>query len=349
MLDFHRCKMSLRKLLFAIVIANLAGMITARAADQNSLQGGLLLPYPAPPIAGITDWINSPPLDFDKLKGKVVLVDFWTYSCINCIRTLPYLLAWYKNYHDKGFEIIGVHAPEFDFEKDLKNVKNAVVKDGIHYPVALDNNFVTWQNFKNSYWPAHYLIDQNGMVVYQHFGEGDYDVTENNIRFLLGMGKVTMSTSGGPVSSFSQTPETYLGYARAENNASPEIVIKGRPAHYSFPNSLSPNEWAMQGFWLVGAEYIVAAQDHAALKIHFNAGKVYIVMGTVNDKPIAVKVLLNGAPIASEKGKDVVNGIIKVERHKLYEAVVLKSPGEGDLELISSDPGLEVYTFTFGG
>src|SRR5262249_35582634 len=158
-------------------------------------------------------WINSPPLTLAELRGKVVLIDFWTYSCINCLRTLPYIKDWYEKYHDKGLVIIGVHTPEFEFEHDVNNVKAAVQKLGILYPVALDNNFATWLAFNNRYWPAHYLINQDGVVVYTHFGEGEYDVTENNIRYLLGIKtKVTMpATEENPYDRY-QTAETYFGF-----------------------------------------------------------------------------------------------------------------------------------------
>src|SRR5579862_5118600 len=182
-----------RKILGIIIILSVGYMIyleggisTAHADEINntlplSLQNGLATPYIAPSIDGIDAWINSEPLQINDLRGKVVLIDFWTYSCINCMRTLPYLNDWYRKYHDKGLVIIGVHTPEFDFEKNLDNVKNAVLQDGIKYPVALDSHFVTWQKYNNQYWPAHYLIDKKGYVVYTHFGEGEYDITENNI------------------------------------------------------------------------------------------------------------------------------------------------------------------------
>jgi len=355
---FRNHAMLLRKLLGVIIIASVAYMIygggvsTSLAQSdvrQNSLIDGLIEPYQSPQITGISTWINSPPIDLAQLKGKVVLIDFWTYSCINCLRTLPYIKDWYQKYHDKGFEIIGVHTPEFDFEKDPTNVKNAVKKLGIDYPVALDNQFGTWQNFNNRYWPAHYLIDKNGLVVYQHFGEGDYDVTENNIRFLLGLNKSAVKPAASESIPFSQTPETYLGYARAENYASPQAVIKGRPAIYTFPVSLDENQWALQGNWIIGPEYIVAQQSDAMLKIHFNAGKVFIVMGTVNNKPIKVKIVLNGEKVISSKGSDVVDSVITVKDHRLYEVLVLKNSGDGLLQITSASPGLQIYTLTFGG
>lgn len=304
-------------------------------------------PYKAPQIAGISAWINSPPLQIGDLQGKVVLIDFWTYSCINCIRTLPYLKDWYDKYHDRGFEIIGIHSPEFAFEHDLANVKNAVEKYGIKYPVALDNNFTTWQNFHNEYWPAHYLINKEGNVVYEHFGEGEYDATENNIRFLLGLTGTVTPTSALDAYSPMQTPETYLGYARAKTYASPQTIEKNLPANYSYPETLSMNQWALQGNWIVFSDKIKAASAGAAIKLHFHSKKVYAVIG-MPEKPIQVKVLLNGQPVIEDKGNDVLNGQITVVNDRLYSLIKLPSESDGDLELIAADAGLEIYTFTFG-
>lgn len=351
-----------RKILGLIIIAAVAFMIYgesftmtfAKSASteikSDKLIDGLSSPYPAPDIAGITAWINSPALTINQLKGKVVLIDFWTYSCINCIRTLPYLKDWYNKYHAQGLEIIGVHSPEFDFEKNLDNVKNAVANDGILYPVALDNNFVTWRNFKNEFWPAHYLIDKNGMVVYNHFGEGDYATTENNIRFLLGTNSTAApSNFGEEKGSIFQTGETYLGYARMENYASPEDIAHNRVANYTFPGSLPQNQWALKGAWKVNAEQIISAAPDAALKIHFNARKVFIVMGNSTGFPITVKLTIDGEAVKSEQGKDVVNSAITVKNNRLYEAIVLPQSSSGILQLNASAPGLEIYTFTFGG
>ncbi|OAI49448.1 cytochrome C biogenesis protein [Gammaproteobacteria bacterium SCGC AG-212-F23] len=349
-----------RKLLGAIIIVSVVYMIylesgtnIAAATKTNNnttlnLQNALLIPYPAPAIGGIDAWINSEPLQLNQLKGKVILIDFWTYSCINCMRTLPYLNDWYHKYHDKGFIIIGIHSPEFAFEKNLANVKSAVAQDGIQYPVALDNQFVTWRNFNNQYWPAHYLIDKNGFVVYTHFGEGEYDITENNIRYLLGMGKTTSTITAETAASGYLTPETYLGYARAEHFASSETVTKDQSATYTFPNELSLHDWALQGRWTIMADKIVADQENAAIEIHFHARKVFIVMGNASDNSMNVKLLLNGKMILSEKGKDVINSSITIKRHTLYEAIVLPEPGDGILQMIASAPGLEMYTFTFG-
>lgn len=350
-----------RKLLGAIIMVTVFYLLyfegSAALPSTNNrptktaleLQQGLIYSYPAPAIDGISAWINSQPLQLQALKGKVVLIDFWTYSCINCLRTLPYLKDWYNKYHDQGLVIIGVHSPEFDFEKDLANVKAAVAKDGILYPVALDNQFVTWRNFKNSYWPAHYLINKNGDLVYVHFGEGAYDTTENNIRFLLGLKgpTLTTATSEGPAAP-ALTPETYLGYARAEQFSSPETITKNVSRPYTFPAELAINAWALQGPWEINSDRIVATGKNAILKLHFLAGKVFIVMGSANSQPLRVNLLLNGETVVSPKGKDVVQSTIEVRGPRLYEALVLDHPMEGILQISPSAPGLEVYTFTFG-
>jgi cytochrome c biogenesis protein CcdA/thiol-disulfide isomerase/thioredoxin len=313
--------------------------------DASHLVNGLQHPYPAPPIEGITAWINSPPLKLDDFKGKVVLIDFWTYSCINCIRTLPYLKAWYDQYHALGLEIIGIHSPEFQFEQNLENVQQSVEKLGIPYPVALDNQFITWQNYHNEYWPAHYLIDQTGQVVYEDFGEGEYDVTENNIRFLLGLHAGTTQAIEEHYSAF-ETPETYLGYARAENFDGK--ALKNQSALYRYPSELSSHHWALQGKWIIDADKIISANAGASIKIHFDAGKVYAVMGS-DGKPIAVKLLLNGLPLTHEQGQDVVESQIEVNQDRLYALIQFNQESEGTLELIALSPGLEIYTFTFGG
>ncbi len=320
--------------------------------DNNtnfSLQNGLSNPYLAPSLGMSDPWINSAPLQLKDLKGKVVLIDFWTYSCINCVRTLPYLKGWYNKYHDKGLVIIGVHTPEFDFEKDINNVKNAVTQYNIQYPVLLDSKFTTWQNFKNRYWPAHYLIDKNGYVVYTHFGEGDYEATENNIRYLLNIKKPTETKiNNNEDTSELNTPETYLGYARAEHLTSPESVVKDNSSHYTFPQKLTQDDWALQGNWKIMSDRIVSGEANASIKIYFHARNVFVVMGNDNKKTINVKLLLNDKNIITEKGKDIINSSINVNSHTLYEVVTLDKSGDGILQMISSSPGLEIYTFTFG-
>lgn len=349
----------LRKLLGLIIILSVAyianiefGYATVETkkievATPLSLQNGVS-PYPAPSIDGANKWINSQPLTMEALRGKVVLIDFWTYSCINCIRTLPYIKGWYDKYHDKGLVIIGVHTPEFEFEKNPENVERAVSADGILYPVAMDNNYVIWNSFHNKYWPAHYLIDKNGNVVYTHFGEGEYNVTESNIRYLLNLGAEAGQESPASTDiSYQQTPETYFGYARAEYFANKKDVIRDQKSEYTKPDTLMKNEWALQGDWIVMPDRIIAASDQASLTIHFYASHVFLVAGNAGDKPVTIKITLDGKLLAAGAGKDAPDGTLTVNQHQLYEVVAWDGPREGELTLIAQQ-GVELYTFTFG-
>lgn len=314
------------------------------------LMDGLAQPYPAPAFADIKEWFNSPPLTMADLKGKVVLVDFWTYSCINCVRTLPYITSWDKKYKDQGLVIIGVHSPEFEFEKDSENVKSAIAARGIKYPVALDNNLGTWQSFHNQYWPAHYLINRDGQVVYTHFGEGNYDVTENNIRYLLGLkGKADATVIKDVPANAEQTQETYLGYARGQNyEGSPQQIDVS--ANYQMADPLPMDHWTLQGEWRIESEKIVAVNNNALLKLRFQAKKVFLVMGTTDGKPAKVDLKLDGMPLTKKTdGKSVKNSTVNVTRHTIYELISLPASKSGLLEITSEQPGLEVYAFTFGG
>ena len=291
---------------------------------QNGITHALARPWPAPKFSGISAWLNSQPLTMENLKGKVVLIDFWTYSCINCIRTLPFIIDRDYKYRDKGLIIIGVHAPEFKFEKDPENVRKAVAAHHIAYPVALDNHLDTWTNFHNNYWPAHYLIDQKGRVVYTHFGEGDYEITENNIRFLLGLNKIAVLPKA-VVSSAAQTPETYLGRARA-SRLSPDA------------GTLPPDHWRLSGKWRIEDERIIAEEAGAKLRLRFTAGKVFLVMGAPKGKPVEVSLTLNGKPA----------GKLTIDQHKLYTLIDQQGRKQGLLEITANAPGLEAYAFTFG-
>jgi cytochrome c biogenesis protein CcdA/thiol-disulfide isomerase/thioredoxin len=311
-----------------------AWLVTPAHAEE--LQDG---PYvKAPEISGITKWFNTQPLRPSELKGKVVLVDFWAYSCINCIRTLPHIESWYKKYKDQGLVVIGVHAPEFPFEMDPKNVAAAVKEFGITYPVAMDNDYVTWSNFSNRYWPAHYLIDREGRLVYTHFGEGDYAETENKIRELLHLNKSTDLPSDSATTSLSQTPETYLGYERAKNFSSPESVTKDKLNVYSFPGNLARNQWALKGPWTIQKDHIVAGHAGAGLMFYFTATKVYLVLGNNTGHPVNITLKLNGNTATK----------ITVSQHKLYELINQSSAKNGVLEITAEKPGLEAYAFTFG-
>lgn len=313
------------------------------------LQEGLGRPYAAPEFAGIEAWQNSAPLTMKELQGKVVLIDFWTYSCINCVRTLPYLTDWDKKYRDRGLVIVGVHSPEFEFEKKPANVRDAIAQHRIRYPVALDNNLSTWLNFHNRYWPAHYLIDRQGRVVYTHFGEGKYNVTENNIRYLLGLKEQGETIQvEGPTFAPGQTPETYLGYDRADSFGGKESVMRDAQGGYRFPSTLSADAWALNGTWQVEREKIVAGGQGAALRLNFKARKVFLVLGTAGGKPVRVTLKLNGEAVGNNAGKDAAAGVVTVERNTLYELIDQQSPKNGLLEIETDAPGLEAYAFTFG-
>lgn len=320
---------------------------TAPITSVTGLHDALPNPYPAAEFAEIEAWLNSNPLTMKELKGKVVLIDFWTYSCINCVRTLPYITKWDRTYRDKGLVIIGVHAPEFEFEKDVSNVKNALQAHNIEYPVAIDNKLDTWTAFNNRYWPAHYLIDKDGKVVYTHFGEGNYAETENNIRHLLGLDQNADAAPEVSVSSQAQTPETYLGTDRAANFSSPQKLELG-DATFSLPKFLPTDHWALSGKWQVEGERIVAQQAGAKLQLNFTAGKVFLVLGTQGGKSVKATLTLNGEALSASAGKDSPDGVLTVKNHTLYELVNLQSAKNGLLEITARESGLEAYAFTFG-
>lgn len=317
------------------------------AAESGGIQNGLSDPYPAPEFAEDNVWLNGDKWTMAELKGKVVLIDFWTYSCINCVRTMPYITKWDRKYRDKGLVIVGVHSPEFEFEKSRENVKEAIEELGIAYPVAMDNNLSTWTNFKNRYWPAHYLIDKDGKVVYTHYGEGGYLRTENNIRTLLGL-NMADGAETAPLINWSQTPETYLGYERAESFKSIQEVVPDAVNHYTLPGFVAQHGWALNGNWKINGEKIIAAEAGATLQLNFVSKKVFLVLGSATGKPLKAQVFLNGAPIGAAAGKDAPDGHLTVKRHTLYELVAQKEIGNALLSIVTEEPGLEAYAFTFG-
>ena len=270
------------------------------------------------------------------LRGKVVLVDFWTYSCINCIRTLPHLRAWYAAYHKDGFEIVGVHTPEFAFEHVLGNVRQATHDLNVTWPVALDNGYKTWTAYSNKYWPAEYLIDKAGRVRHYHAGEGDYGATEQAIRSLLAetgasVPKRTTSVADETPTELLMTPESYLGTARLANYVGSQIH-PNVAWRYTFASTLPQNDLSYAGTWRVGRERIVAGKD-ARLRLHFQARFVYIVLGGRGN----VRTLVDGKP----------TGSVVVNADRLYTVVSGASPRNGVLELQAS-PGVTAYAFTFG-
>ncbi|MFI5271116.1 MAG: cytochrome c biogenesis protein DipZ [Candidatus Saccharimonadales bacterium] len=297
---------------------------------------------PAPEFQGLINWINSKPLTIAQLKGKVVLVDFWTYSCINCIRTLPNIEKWDSTYRSKGLVIIGVNTPEFAFEHNPNNVAAAVKKFGIQYPVALDNNYDTWNAFNNNSWPADYLIDKQGNIRYVSLGEGDYDKTERAIQTLLGINNsLTTPTSNVPVSQ-DQTPETYFGTNRAQNYVGKEPLVNGT---YTFTQSqsLSQDEWSLGGSWNIGSESIISNSNTATLTFNVNTKDVYMVASGSSQQ-----VMINlPASQSGQYGEDVNNGQVTVDSSRLYHIVSMNQLGDTTVTL-TVPKGVSLYTFTFG-
>lgn len=310
-------------------------------------------PYDAPEFEGLSDWINSEPLSKDDLKGKVVLIDFWTYSCINCIRTQPYLKDWYETYKDSGFEIVGMHAPEFSFERNPKNVREAVEKAGLEYPVALDNDFKTWNAFENRFWPGTYLIDKDGQVRRYHGGEGEYKQMEQAIRTLLREdgGTVPSETTNAlngevPVSE-KQTPETYLGTKRGFNFVGSPRLTQGSKT-FTPAEIDRVNDWTLSGRWNVGSEGITAGAS-AKLKFRMAAKEAYLVTANdVDDKNMQVR--LNGKPIGQTDaaGSDVEGSSVRLNRAQLYRLVEFERFNEDFIIEIDVPEGTQLNAFTFG-
>ena len=307
----------------------------------------------APEFVGLENWINSDPKTLESLKGKVVLIDFWTYSCINCIRTQPYLKEWYNTYKDSGFEIIGVHAPEFAFERTPKNVEDAAKKAGLTYPIALDNDFATWNAFNNQYWPASYLIDKEGNIRRYHGGEGEYKETEQAIRALLAEGggkvpeKTTMALNGTVPVTSDQSPETYLGTKRSSNYVGSPRLLQGTNTFTS--GSLDRvNAWTLGGEWEVTSEGVIARKD-STLKFRFAAKEMYFV--TANQVENAkIEVLLDGKPISQNDaaGDDVKDSMITVNNAQLYKAVKFDKLRPDSTIEFRVPAGVQLNVFTFG-
>ncbi len=316
-------------------------MIDIKPRDTNqNVEMNVRNPVLAPEIRGIAAWINSDPLTLEQLRGKVVLIDFWTYSCINCIRTLPYLNAWYETYADDGLVIIGVHSPEFAFEHEFANVQSAVDTYEITYPVALDNDFSTWRAYNNRYWPAKYFIDRTGNVRHAHFGEGDYEESEAVIRALLTEGgeavedkTVDVETEG--TFDERQTPETYLGYDRSTRFANEDELTQDAEHTYTLREELDLHEWSLGGTWQIEGEKIIAGAD-AVLRLRFVAKNVYLVMGAPEITEIEVR--LNEEPSTP----------VTIGEYTLYFVVNEDELRIGDTVELHVPAGVEMNAFTFG-
>jgi cytochrome c biogenesis protein CcdA/thiol-disulfide isomerase/thioredoxin len=317
---------------------------------------------PMPDLGGAVAWLNSSPLSRNSLRGKVVLIDFWTYSCINCLRALPYVEGWAEKYKDAGLVVIGVHTPEFAFEKERSNVEKAVRDLKITYPIAIDSDYKIWQAFNNEYWPAHYFIDGKGRIRYHHFGEGHYDESERVIQQLLkengaqsiSDAVIKVSANGAeaaPDKESTHSPETYIGYHRAEHFASAQPITQDSRKVYTPLPRLSLNQWGLAGAWKVGAESAVLQTAPGKIVFRFHARDLHLVLGPVkNGKPVRFAVKLDGTPPGEDHGSDTdANGAGIAQEHRLYQLIRQKGSVEDrTFEIEFLDPGVQAFAFTFG-
>ena len=320
--------------------------------------GNLPVEGKMPPLDGAVIWLNLPPLTTQDLRGKVVMVDFWTYSCINCLRSLPYVRSWARKYKDHGLVVIGIHSPEFAFEKDESNVRKAVHNLGVTYPVAMDNDLKIWQAFNNEYWPAHYFIDTLGRIRAHHFGEGDYDQSERVIQKLLieagfknvPTGFVNPQANGAQAAADiddMQSPETYVGYSKADSFIS--LPVKDTPHLYAAPGPYGRNQWGLTGIWTIGQEKAVLDRAPGKITFRFHARDLHLVLGA-GAKPVRFRVTLDGVSPGAAHGADTdAAGDGTVSEQRLYQ-LVRQSGAVADhtFEIEFLDPGVEAFSFTFG-
>ena len=314
-----------------------------------------------PSLSGAVEWLNSPPLNPEGLKGKVVLIDFWTFSCINCLRSIPYIKAWAEKYKDHGLVVIGVHTPEFAFERNISNVRAAVSDLKIGYPVAIDSDYKVWRAFDNEYWPAHYFIDAQGRIRYHHFGEGEYDESEHVIQRLLTeagnnnipTGLVSVNGAGAeaaPSASDDHSPETYLGYNRAENFDSPGGAVHDK-SHVYTAATPQLNLWSLSGDWTISGENAALNEKGGRIVYRFHARDLHLVLGPAADgKPIGFRVTIDGAAPGADHGADTdADGRGVVGQQRLYQLVRQNGPvADRTFEIEFLDPGVQAYAFTFG-
>jgi cytochrome c biogenesis protein CcdA/thiol-disulfide isomerase/thioredoxin len=330
---------------------------TLKSADTSTRSS----PATSDSLSGAVDWLNSPPLTIEGLKGKVVVIDFWTYSCINCLRSIPYVKAWAEKYKDHGLVVIGVHTPEFAFERNINNVRAAVSDLKIEYPVAIDNDYKIWRSFDNKYWPAHYFIDAKGRTRFHHFGEGDYDQSEQVIQGLLEeagnsnipQSLVTVNASGVEAAASvydDQSPETYIGYDRADNFVSPGGIVENE-RHVYASASLRLNDWSLSGDWTVTGENAILNGVGGSITYRFHARDLHLVLGPSADrKPIRFRVTIDGRAPGVDHGTDTdADGQGVVDDQRLYQLVrqndVIR---DRTFAIEFLDSGVHAYAFTFG-
>ncbi|GAA4711942.1 cytochrome c biogenesis protein DipZ [Sphingomonas lutea] len=328
---------------------------------RTNALGHLVLPDEGelPAFDGLGPWFNSPPLTREQLRGKVVLIDFWTYSCINCLRSTPYVRAWHERYAKDGLVVIGVHAPEFAFEREPANVARAMRELGIRYPVALDNDYRLWRALKNNYWPAHYFVDAKGRVRYHHFGEGNYGMQERVVRQLLAeAGRAPAGGAARPSSAGAQqpaaigairSPETYIGYWRADRFVSPGGLLRDQPKTYA-PAPLKLNAWSFEGRWINQQKSSRSLTAGAKIHYRFHARDLHLVLASATGKPIRFRVTIDGQAPGEDRGIDIAaDGSGRVATERLYQLIRQKGPVRERMFTIEFlDPGVEAFAFTFG-
>ena len=351
-----------RTLGVAVIIGVVIVMLHLQKPAALTASAALVDEGPMPDLGGAVGWLNSEPLNRKSLRGKVVLVDFWTYTCINSLRPLPYVKAWATKYKDAGLVVIGAHTPEFSFEKQRENVENAVRNLNVTYPVAIDSNYAIWRAFNNQYWPAQYLIDGKGRIRFHHFGEGDYGALERVIQELLkenGSTAIDESTVGvsatgveaPPDFENERSPETYLGYRQAEHFASPERVARDSRKLYSPPARPALNQWGLSGSWAVGEESAVPEVAGGKIVFRFHARDLHLVLGPANDgRPVRFKVTLDGMTPGENCGSDATpEGSGEVREPRLYQLIRQKGHIQDRIfEIEFLDPGVHALDFTFG-
>jgi thiol-disulfide isomerase/thioredoxin len=354
-------------LLMASIWASAGVLIVACAKDMGApTQAAAVAPLPnegeLPSLKGATAWLNSPPLSGSELRGKVVLVVFWTYSCINSLRQVPYVQAWAEKYKDQGLVVIGVHAPEFAFEGDPNNVRRATKNLGITYPIAIDSDHAVWRAFDNQYWPALYFVDTRGKIRHHVFGEGEYGQSERVIQKLLAESGATEGNQGlvsvnasGPEATADwgnlQSQENYVGYERAANFESPGGFAFNKRQAYTTPDRLELNHWSLSGVWTVGRQATVLSQGLGRIVYRFHARDLHLVMGPAKpDRPIRFRVLIDGGPPGAGHGSDVdAQGNGTVTEHRMYQLIRQPLPiDDRTFEIEFLDPGVETFAFTFG-
>jgi thiol-disulfide isomerase/thioredoxin len=357
------------KLLLAVLLVGAVGAASDTGTEDGSMGQQITpaaVPLPIegdmPSLDGATTWLNSPALSAAGLRGKVVLIDFWTYTCINWLRTLPYVRAWAEKYKEQGLVVIGVSTPEFEFEHTVENVRRSVKDMGITYPIAIDNDYAIWRAFDNNYWPALYFVDARGHIRHHKFGEGDYEQSERMIQQLLaeagrgGNDRALVSVNGAGTEAAAdwgslKSPENYVGYERTENFASPGGTALDKPHVYTAPPRLGLNHWALSGDWTVGRQATASNQAKGRIVYRFHARDLHLVMGPVAPgTSVRFRVLIDGQPPGAAHGIDVdAQGYGTVTEQRLYQLIRQPKPiSDREFQIEFLDPGVAAFAFTFG-